>query len=100
MADIFGIPRGTYAHYELGKRRPDHDMLIKFAEYYNVSTDYLLGRSDLDWLNNIETMGNSTYNILEQIESTLDRAVLSEDTKQIIRMIIKNDPFVKNNNEK
>ncbi|MFC5775123.1 helix-turn-helix domain-containing protein [Ectobacillus antri] len=36
----------TYANYEYGKRQPDHEILVKIAELYEVSIDYLLGRSD------------------------------------------------------
>ncbi|MCY7743686.1 helix-turn-helix transcriptional regulator [Bacillus licheniformis] len=42
LADVLGISRGTYAHYEINKRKPDYDMLIKIADFYGVSTDYLL----------------------------------------------------------
>lgn len=34
----------TYANWEYGIRQPDHEMLIKIADLYNVSTDFLLGR--------------------------------------------------------
>ncbi|MDU0103047.1 helix-turn-helix transcriptional regulator [Bacillus velezensis] len=42
LAEILDISRGTYAHYEINKRKPDYDTLIKLAEYYGVTTDYLL----------------------------------------------------------
>ncbi|MCY8844669.1 MULTISPECIES: helix-turn-helix domain-containing protein [Bacillus] len=42
LAEILGISRGTYAHYEINKRKPDYDMLIKLADYYGVTTDFLL----------------------------------------------------------
>lgn len=44
LANILKISRGTYAHYEIGKREPDQKTLILFAEFFNVSTDDLLGR--------------------------------------------------------
>ena len=44
VANALGIPRGTYAHYELNKREPDTDMIKKLAEFFGVSTDELLGR--------------------------------------------------------
>ena len=47
LADVFGMSHSTLSKYESGTRRPDPDMLIKLAEYFNVSTDYLLGLSDL-----------------------------------------------------
>ena len=43
---FLGIARPTYTNYELGKREPDNEMLQKIANYFNVSTDYLLGRTD------------------------------------------------------
>ncbi|WP_144526170.1 helix-turn-helix domain-containing protein [Bacillus pumilus] len=46
IAKKIGISRGTYAHYEINKRRPDYETLIKIAEIFDVSTDYLVGRSD------------------------------------------------------
>ncbi len=36
-----------YSHYELGKRDIPTDVLIKLALYYNTSTDYLLGLTDV-----------------------------------------------------
>ncbi|MGD9678705.1 MAG: helix-turn-helix domain-containing protein [Vulcanibacillus sp.] len=33
--------------YELGERFPPYDIINKLADYFNVSTDYLLGRSDI-----------------------------------------------------
>lgn len=41
-----GISRGMLSNYELGTREPDFAMLCHIADYYAVTTDYLLGRSD------------------------------------------------------
>ncbi|TCT23351.1 helix-turn-helix protein [Melghiribacillus thermohalophilus] len=46
LASKLGISRGTYAHYEINKRQPDYATLKKIADYFNVSVDYLLGRTD------------------------------------------------------
>ena len=35
-----------YSQYELGKRDIPTDVLIKLADFYHTSTDYLLGRTD------------------------------------------------------
>lgn len=40
------LPYTTYNSYETGKRAPDFAMLSRFADYFHVSVDYLLGRSD------------------------------------------------------
>lgn len=46
MAEKIDVARTTYAMYEQGKREPDFEILEKIADYFNVSTDYLLGRTD------------------------------------------------------
>lgn len=43
-ADL-GISQGLLSHYEKGKRECGLDFLVKAADYYTVSCDYLLGRS-------------------------------------------------------
>ena len=42
-----GISKQRYSNYELDKREPDHGLLLSIAALYNVSTDYLLGISDI-----------------------------------------------------
>ena len=37
----------AYSFYEIGKRQLQIDLLIKLAEYYNTSTDYLLELTDI-----------------------------------------------------
>lgn len=46
MADYLQCTQVCYSHYENGRRDIPTDILIKLAEYYNVSIDYLLGRTD------------------------------------------------------
>ncbi len=43
FAEIFKISSGTIAMWETGKRAPDKDTIVKIANYFHVSTDYLLG---------------------------------------------------------
>ncbi|OWA36737.1 hypothetical protein B9G55_01260 [Saccharibacillus sp. O16] len=45
VADFLGITRQGYGSYETGKTEPDHETLVKIADYFEVSTDYLMGRS-------------------------------------------------------
>lgn len=40
------ISQRTYAHYEAGTRDIPIETLIKLADLYNVSIDYLVGRTD------------------------------------------------------
>ena len=45
VAADLGIAQALLSHYEKGKRECGLEFLVKAADYYNVSTDYLLGRS-------------------------------------------------------
>ena len=45
VAEIIGYSEISYARYENGKREPDISTLCKLAEYFNVTVDYLIGRS-------------------------------------------------------
>ena len=46
IAIILEITRQQYSLYESGKRMIPINKLIKLAEFYNTSTDYLLGLTD------------------------------------------------------
>lgn len=45
VADKIGVKSNTLSGYENGTRSPDPEMILKLAELYDVSTDYLLGRT-------------------------------------------------------
>ena len=44
LAELTGFSRGLIANYEQGRREPDYNTLAFFANFYQVSVDYLLGR--------------------------------------------------------
>ena len=46
LAEILNVDRTTIAKYEAGKHGPSSEVLFAMAEYFGVSTDYLLGFSD------------------------------------------------------
>lgn len=41
-----GVGERSVRYYESGERRPDFDGLLALAEYFQVSLDYLMGRTD------------------------------------------------------
>ncbi|MDY3989603.1 MAG: helix-turn-helix transcriptional regulator [Massilioclostridium sp.] len=45
------ITEHTYQNYELMTREPKLEILIKIAELFNVSLDYLVGRTDIKQVN-------------------------------------------------
>lgn len=42
VASKLGLRNQYISNYELGRRNPDYDTLKKFADFYGVTTDYLL----------------------------------------------------------
>ena len=46
VAALLGIDQRVYSTYETGKRDLPLRYLVLLADYYHVSADYLLGRSD------------------------------------------------------
>lgn len=47
IAKYLGITVSAYGNYELGQREPDIATLNKLADYFDVSVDYLLGRTEI-----------------------------------------------------
>lgn len=45
LADYLNVKQTTYSKYELGKINIPVEVYIKLADYYDVSVDYLLGRT-------------------------------------------------------
>ena len=46
LANFLRVVRSTICQYEKGNRMPDSNILCKLADYFNVSVDYLLGRTE------------------------------------------------------
>ena len=46
LALDLNMNQNTISRYENMEREADYETLIKFADYFNVSLDYLLGRTD------------------------------------------------------
>lgn len=51
LAIDLGMTQNCISRFETGTRRPDYDTLICFADYFDVSIDYLVGRTDNPKLN-------------------------------------------------
>ncbi len=46
VAEMLGMSQTGYSKYETGENDIPTQILIKLADYYNTTTDYLLGRTD------------------------------------------------------
>ena len=75
--------------YTLKEKTPKSDRLQEIADYFNVSTDYLLGRTD-----NPAIAGDSHVNEPDDIDKIIDRAMffdgkpLTDDDRRALRGII------------
>ena len=47
VAEYLNVQQNTYSQYESGKRQIPIEALIKLADLYETSTDYILGRTDV-----------------------------------------------------
>jgi len=45
IAEYLNVKQNTYSQYEIGTLNYPIDVLMKLADFYNVSVDYLLGRT-------------------------------------------------------
>lgn len=46
LAELCGLSKNMISLYERGEKAPSVDALISLADYFGVSTDYLLGRKN------------------------------------------------------
>lgn len=71
VAEAIGISRAALGYYESGKRKPDADIIRKLCEYYHVSSDYLLGLSDIkkadSTIQGIASMTGLSENVINKL---------------------------------
>ncbi|HAC1723702.1 TPA_asm: helix-turn-helix domain-containing protein [Listeria monocytogenes] len=69
ISKILGISRGAYSHIENGRNEPDMETIVKLANIFGVSTDYLLGRSNNGFIDTIAAHidSNATEEEMEEI---------------------------------
>ena len=51
LSEILHISQRSYSHYETGSRNIPVEMLIRLTNYYDISVDYLIGRTDKKEMN-------------------------------------------------
>ncbi|MBQ8176875.1 MAG: helix-turn-helix transcriptional regulator [Oscillospiraceae bacterium] len=98
LADNIKIQRVTIAKYETGQRAPSIDHLINFAEYFQVSTDYLLGLTETATTDtNVQMVCASTGLSENAVKSLIDLKTDTEDGKRTkIYNNLKTNPELQN----
>lgn len=84
VADLLNINRVTYTQYELNKRDPDTNTLIRLADFFGVTTDDLLGRDKPNETSE-EKKPKDLEKFLDNQEIMFDGVPLTEDDKAKIR---------------
>ena len=87
LAKELFVTAGTISNYENSVHFPDVEKLLAIADYFNVTTDYLLGRSScnlpLDVLDEQLFSGITAGNLIEDFRN------LPADRKRALQIIIK-----------
>lgn len=63
-----GIDQKTLSNYETGKTCPDSEALIRLANFFGVSIDYLVGRTDVD-IGSSEDLVRELTHLQQRLES-------------------------------
>ncbi len=86
LADVMGTTQQSVNKYENHNVEPDISALIKLADYFETSIDYLVGRNS-----------SVEQNIVEEVEPTKEESALirnyrhlSKDEKESIQLVLKN----------
>jgi len=95
VSQELGVPQSTYAGYEINRSEPNMETLTKISDYFNVSIDYLLGKSDVkatqaevDFLKELET--KSIDEMIHNYNITLgDQDKMNEEDERKLIKIIK-----------
>lgn len=95
LAEQLNISRASLSHYETNRREPDYDTLVRLADFFNVSLDYIMARTEeptvltdqnvKEFLNELEL---SNEQLLDKFTLTIDGTELTqEEAKRFIAFI-------------
>lgn len=91
LADAIGVARSTIAMWESEASQPDNDSLHQLADYFDVTVDYLLDRTDDKTPSNKKTSDDEPEIDINSIEYALYGEVreLDEDEKKQLLELVK-----------
>lgn len=71
LAEKLSISRSTVAGYETERKEPDYTMLEKLADFFNVSVDYLLGRTAIRESSTASATPEEKYPPISDVEEAI-----------------------------
>jgi len=80
LADKINVSKSSIGMYEVGKRIPPSDILEKLADFFEVTTDYLMGRTNQKYFSQDETIafhakGDLNEEDQKMVRDLIDRLV-------------------------
>lgn len=104
LAKEIGVSNVTISRYLSGERRPQIDVAIKMANFFDVSLDYLMGISSIRKFTDGKLLDENLLKLQESIKSSglvKDFSSLSNNQLNLIqKLIIANKDFIFPNNNK
>ena len=88
LAKVLDIATSTLGMYETGKREPSLKVMQRIADYFNVTTDYLLGRPE-------KKDDDTKSNDIDDLDKMIDNArsfggkQMTENDREIIKAYLK-----------
>jgi transcriptional regulator with XRE-family HTH domain len=91
LAEKLGVGLSTVGSWETGDRSPDHEMLVKIADFFDVSIDSLLGRHNFDAkvdieserLNYLSSQERLAYETIQTLKQAVSDGLLTEEQAEI-----------------
>ncbi len=74
LAAYLGTTAQYYGKYEKGERELPFSRAVELAEYYNVSLDYLAGRSNIKAILSDASLGEDEVKLLESFRALTERS--------------------------
>lgn len=101
LANLVGVNRVTYTNWENGKREPELDKVVDLATELNSTVDYLLGNSDINYLditeNELKNLSNEDAqtlsdemkkNLFSIFEIGKDKFNLTDDEMEMMKVLV------------
>mgnify|MGYP003589139658 CR=1 FL=1 len=88
LADVLQVSRSTVAMWETGASDPDTDSLQKIANYFGVSTDYLLGRDAPSVNSDTKKIPADLKKILENQQVMFDGEIITDKDRELINQML------------
>lgn len=91
FSEMFQVSKSNVSKYENGSIEPNYDLLVKIANYFGVSTDYLLGNSSDPELTakDEKDIAKRIEEITQDLENTevlmLHGEIMDDETKDLIK---------------